>query len=338
MASNLATMISTHNTMQLRLKQLALAAVLQCLSLHGYALSEVPAGLPPAVTAALQRQHLKVMKQREALNLRISKFETTCINVVVGSRKERECEVEQGTIKIEKMHYKTQSDAYELERTVAIDNEVKSISNRLAKTKKRLEELTGTLLGFQDSVDEWVNLANDARDKARHTALETTAKVLLEGLKTGKEAEVKLDEKALKRINLIMRKRVFMDDLFAKVVTTERLASLKTDLDTIKLLKDVQHGLILGTAMTSKDREEVMKGVLAGIELVNHDPRIALLIADGEITIDAAYGWLAHKLASDRINQLVSLGNARFNEVKGLTSFYKEDVDKRKALLAARTK
>jgi hypothetical protein len=41
----------------------------------------------------------------------------------------------------------------------------------------------------------------------------------------------------------------------------------------------------------------VLKSVLQGIEIAGKNPAITLLIADGEITIDAACGWLAHKEA-----------------------------------------
>jgi vacuolar-type H+-ATPase subunit I/STV1 len=221
---------------------------------------------------------------------------------------------------------------------VEIDAELDTINNRIAKTRSELEKLAPQLQGLQASIDEWMDLANDARDKARETAQETVATVLLEKLAMRNEAATKLDEESLTRINAILRKRVFMNDLYAQVLTTEKLASLKTDLDVINLLKGVQTSLALGSAIESKEREEVMKAVLEGIGIVNKDPAISLLIADGELTIDAAYGWLAHKEARDRVNQLLSLGEEQFRAVKGLTTLYKKDIDNRKKLIAARPK
>jgi hypothetical protein len=168
--------------------------------------------------------------------------------------------------------------------------------------------------------------------------MENTATVLLDMLAYRNEAQTKLDEESLKRINAILRKRVFMDDLYAQVLTTERLDSLETDADVLNLVKRVKAALVLGSAIESKDREEALKSVLKGIEIAGKNPAITLLIADGEITIDAACGWLADNEAIDRVNQLLSLGEAQFDAVKVLTALYKKDIDNRKTLIAARPK
>ena len=125
-----------------------------------------------------------------------------------------------------------------------------------------------------------------------------------------------------------------MNDLYAQVLTVESLDSLETDADVLNLLKRVKGALVLNSAIESKDREEVLKSVLQGIEIAGKNPAITLLIADGEITIDTACGWLAHKEARDRVNQLLNLGGAQFDAVKVLTALQKKDINNRKKLIA----
>jgi molecular chaperone GrpE (heat shock protein) len=305
---------------------------------QSYALTPVPDVLPAKQNAALKLHYSKLSEIKVALNSQIDQFTAKCSSVPEGSALENECAQEQSKLQVAKAKYKKDADTYERELVVAIDIELQAISNRIPKTRSELEKLTLQLQGFQASVDEWTNLAADARDKARQTAMENTATVLLDMLAYRNEAQTKLDEESLKRINAILRKRVFMDDLYAQVLTTERLDSLETDADVLNLVKRVKAALVLGSAIESKDREEALKSVLKGIEIAGKNPAITLLIADGEITIDAACGWLADNEAIDRVNQLLSLGEAQFDAVKVLTALYKKDIDNRKTLIAARPK
>jgi hypothetical protein len=315
-----------------------LLVIFSCLSQRSYALTAVPDGLPAKQNAALKLRYSKLSEMKVTLNSRIDQFTAKCGRVPEGSALEKECTREQADLRVAKANYKKDADAYEGELKVAIDAELQAITSRVPKTRNELERLTAQLQGFQASVDEWTNLADDARKKARQTAMENVAAVLLEMLASRNEAETNLDEESLQRINAILRKRVFMDDLYAQVLTAERLDSLKSDADVLDLLKRVQATLVLDSAIESNDREEVLKSVLKGIEIVSKNPGITLLIADGEIAIDAACGWLAHKEALDRVNQLLSLGDQRFNAVKGLTALYKKDIDNRKKLIEGRPK
>ena len=325
--------------MNLHLKGLAALLLLFGFSPQaGYALTPVPTGLPAQQAAAFRLRFATLTELKTRINLRIDILEAKCASVVEGSSLEGECASAQAEIRVDKSHYKEQSDTYERELAAAIDTELSVINNRVSKTRNELETLTPHLLGFQASVDEWVNLADEAREKARHTAKETVVTLLLEKLSLNNEAEVKLDENALRRINVLLRKQVFMDDLYAQVLTVKKLQSLKTDLAVINLLKTIQATLVLHSAIESEHREETLKALLKGIEIACQDPRVALLVADGEITIDAAYGWLAYKYAGDRVNQLLDLGEARFKSVKVLTTLYKTDIDNRKTLLATRGK
>jgi len=303
---------------------------------NSYALTIVPEGLPPEQAAALRSTYSELAKAKAEINRRVDALEK--LTVVVGSQQEKDGIIEQGAIQKAKKAYQPKAETYERDLKLAIAKELKGIDGRIAKYRTRLKELTPKLLGFQDAVDVWVNQADAAREKARHSALEAVAKVLLASLGARKEHAIQLDENALKKINVIMRRRVFMDDLYAKVVTTERLVSLKSDLDVIHLIEEVQGGLVLAKTLGSKDREETAKALLQIIELVYRDPRVTLLIASGDIYIDAGCGWLTLKNSRERVNQLLDLGEDQFKEVNAITSHYKKDVDQRKLLQAASAK
>lgn len=302
-------------------------------------LAAIPEALPLAQRQALHQKRMELLRRWEDFLDRKARFKREFQGTQEGTPPAEAAAKRKAILKAEADAIVDEADAFNgADLLTAIDTALAAIQQRLPQTRKELEQLTPQLLGFQASVDEWLGLADDAKEKARHSAREQVATLLLEMIGMKKESEIKLDEKALKKIDGLLRKRVFMDDRFAQVVTTERLLSLRTDLDVINLLKHVQSTLVISSAMKSRDREEVAKAVLKGIEIVGRDPRITLLIADGEITIDAAYGWLAHRVAGERVNQLLSLGERRFQAAKGLTALYKKDIETRKALLAARPK
>jgi len=312
-----------------------LLALSSFLPVQSYALALVPDGLPATQNAAFKRRYSQLAQLKVTLNSQIDLFMAKCRSVPENSPMVDQCREEEAGLEVAKGHYKKDADAYEHELAAAIETELAVINNRIPQSRKALERLTPQLRGFQASLDEWTTLADDARIKARKTALETVASVLLEKLSMRHAEETQLNEESLKRINRLLRKRVFMDDLYRQVLTVEKLESLKTGGAVIELLKNVDRTLTLAGAVQSRDREEVLKTILMGIEIVNKDPRISLLIADGELTIDAAYGWLAHKEARDRLNQLLNLGEEQFKAVNELTALYKRDIDNRKRLLAA---
>jgi hypothetical protein len=321
----------------MQLKKLAILFILtgfgarQCC-----ALTPVPDGLPAGQSAAFKLRYLKLTGMKDSLNSRIEQFKTKCGNVPEDKiQLVNECEREQAELNGAKANYYQDADAYEHDLAAAVSAELNIIASRVTKTRKELERVSSQLSGFQAAVEEWTNLAGDARNNARKAALESVASVLLERLSISNEMETQLDEESLKRINVLLRNRVFMDDLYAQVLTAEKIQSLKTELDFINLLKRIDGTMALAEAMESKERVEVLKVILKGIETVDKDPAVALLITDGEITIDAAYGWLANREAKDRINQLLNLNEDQFKAVKILTALYKRDIDNRRLLMAA---
>jgi hypothetical protein len=316
-----------------------LAALVAPVQAQTLALALVPVALPRTQRVALNQKRTELLRRWEESLAKKSAFKREFKGTQDGTPRAEVAERRKAILKAEADAIVDDADAFNGPALLtAIDTALVDIQQRLPKTRKELEQLTPQLLGFQAAVDEWLGLADDARNMARHSAKEQVTTLLLEMVGVKKESEIQLDEKALKKIDTLLRKRVFLDDHFAQVITTERLVSLRTDRDVINILKAVQAALVLHSAWDTRDREEVEKAVLKGIEVVSRDPRITLLIADGEITIDAAYGWLAHKVAEDRVNQLLNLGDTRFEAVRVLTALYNKDIDTRKALLAARPK
>jgi hypothetical protein len=289
--------------MNLRLLGWAIWLGLLFLPLPAYAIKPVPNGLPGKQTAAFKLRAQQLAQVKTDLNLRIERFEQTCASVVQGSSLEAACTRDQADIRAAKAAYHQQEDTFDLDLEAAIKEELKVINNRIPKTRKELQNLTPQLLGFQDSVDEWLNKSEQARNTARNTVKESVVTLLLKKLSVAKKSEIKLDEGALSRINILLRKRVFIDDLYAQVLTLDNLRSLKTDLSVIRLLQRVQAAMVIHDAVESGDREETLRALLKVIEIACQDPKVTLLIVDGELAIDAAYGWLAHEYAANDLIQ-----------------------------------
>jgi hypothetical protein len=128
-----------------------------------------------------------------------------------------------------------------------------------------------------------------------------------------------------------------LDDICAEVLTSENLASLKTDADVIKVLQKADKALTTGDIikeLQSDNREELLRGILELISIVSRKSAYGKLISGGKMSIDAAYGWVAHSEAKNRVNQLLSLSETQYKSVKKLTDLYKSEIDYRRTLPA----
>jgi len=302
--------------------------------LDSRAVTSVPNGLPARLKADLTARYQQLAQQHDALNQRINNFNVTYQDVPEGSTLAQQAVTEQAGIDADKARYRRATDAYEADLAAAVKQTLEALNGQIATTRIQLSRATQQLQGFQSSADEWINLGEDARQKARISARDTVASVLLAKLSASNESQTELDETSLKKIGQLLRNRVFMDDLYAQVLTAQHLDALKTDADVIKTLENVR-GVVDLSGSNLNDREEVLKAVLKGIELVDRDPRVALLIADGDITIDSAYGWLAAQEARNRVNQLLDLSGDQLKAVTVLSNLYEKEIKNRNSLMAA---
>src|SRR6266404_2561510 len=312
---------------------LAFSVVSVSSNLNGRPPTPVPDGLTKDQKAEFMPHYLEFKRQYDELAERTKQFNATYKNILEDSPLLTEGKRQQALLNTDIANYKQGAKQYEADLAAAVKTQLEALDKQIPKTKEQLAKATQQLQGFKESADEWITLAEEARKTARESAKNTLATVLLEKLAVNNESERALDEDSLKRINALLRDRVFMDDLYAQVLTARKLDALKTEGTFINILKDVK-GTLDVSNVNVRDREGILTAVLKGIELVNKDPKVALLIADGEIAIDSAYGWLAAKEARERVNQLLNLSGDALKGVTAISKLYETEVKNRRSLIA----
>jgi hypothetical protein len=294
--------------------------------------AELP--LPPAVAERLGAAKEKLGRRYLALEEEKRQLKADGTGVEKGSPKEQSLLQRKQAILARMATYKVDLEAYEADKALEL---------KIAATRKAIEHVAGRLEEYQASLDEWTELAQDARSKAREAAKKAAATVLLVKLESRVEArqakEVPLREDALARIRGLMDRKVLGEPHYSSLPglrdrTVEKLASLRSDADAVALLKLVKGGL--DSIPEGLGREELFSALLGLIGLVSRDPAIELLIADGELAIADVYLRKAVGKAAERIDQLVDLGDAQLRELKSLSDLYKEELQQRRTLAGAR--
>lgn len=304
----------------------------------------LPAALSPEKARHFEAQKSKLDQRRLDIDRAVQSFNSQCGQVPENDTAQiQKCREWQKELLDRAREYQADLAAYKSELLDAIDEELAAIDQRLPKTRAEIEKVSDRLKGYQASLSEWAGLPVKARDKARETAKFTVATLLTQTLMMRKQKKIDLNKDMVKRIDGLMRRRILDEPNLLRLPgmrekTLERLLSLKSDQEALEILSAVQKGMQALTVQEIRNNEEMFTAMLRVIDLINRDPRIALLIADGEIWIDAAYGWWAGREAGERIDQLLDLGDQQLKGLKSLTDLYKSDIDKRTALLKEKTK
>ncbi len=292
----------------------------------------LPQALSVSQRMQFQQQCQTLARGAEALDLRINQFNAKCASVEEKSPLIAECENEEAKLNVEKAEHRTAVVAYQSDLERAINGLLANLDIKIAMTKKRLQSLPRGLDGFQAAADDWIKLGEKAREKARHSAKAAAISVFFVKLAEYPKKEIALDEASLRKIKDLRLKRVFMDDLYAEVFTTQHLDKIKTyehGLETLETIYKIEQ---VKQADELKDREEVLTNILKGIEVINHNPEISLLIADGELVTDGVYGWLTYGEAKRRVNQLLDLRDDQLAALKSVTGLYERQIKAKKLL------
>jgi hypothetical protein len=216
----------------------------------------------------------------------------------------------------------------------ALQGEFDETSRRLEATRENIKTSTARLKGYPEAIEEWSALSDKAAKEAYIAAADTVLTVLLEKGAMKNHEEIKDDLAVLDRISKLYRS-VFAGKAVAPVVA-ENLAHLETWKQYWMLANASKDAAFAIHEL--HDREKVLSVILKTIAMANQvtyrDPRISLLISDGELVIADIYLVAAKATAHARVNQILEV---EAGELKGLTSLtrrYKADIDLRNRLRA----
>ena len=216
----------------------------------------------------------------------------------------------------------------------ALQGELEESVRRLEAAREKIKTSTVRLKGYPEAIEEWSALTDKAAEEARHAAWDAALTVLLERGAMKNEAAIEADLAILNRISKEYRS-VFAGKAVAPVVA-ENLAHLENWKQFWTLAgasKDAAFAL-----HDLHDREKVLSVILRTIAMANQatfrDPRISLLIADGELVIANIYLVAAKATAHARVNQILDVEAGELKGLTSLTRHYKADIDRKNRLRA----
>lgn len=245
--------------------------------------------------------------------------------------------------------YQADENAFEERkaRLESAETKMAALDRRIAETRKLLKGYSDNarLDQYDRSVEEWAELAEDARQKAWGAAIEGLLDVVLEHRLVLTEKKMELTKETVEKLTGMSRQK-FLSELERQASKVAR-TNLSIDYNALgdkqmvlKVLNVLKNGFVAAQHMEGREREDYYKICLKFLAIVNtlyvSSPVIALAIADGEVVTAAAYGWTAWGFAKARIEQLVKVREEDFKAISKLTVLYRSEIDDRNDLLRER--
>jgi hypothetical protein len=216
----------------------------------------------------------------------------------------------------------------------ALQKELDEMSRRLEATRENIKTSAVRLKGYPEAIEEWSALNDKAVKEAYVAAADATLTLFLEKKAMKNEAAIEADLDVLSRIAKEYRS-VFAGKAVAPVVA-ENLAHLETWKQVWMVASATKDAAFAVHEL--HDREKYLSVILKTIAMANQvtfrDPRISLLISDGELVIADVYLVAAKATAHARINQILEVEAGELKGLTSLTRHYKADIDRRNRLRA----
>lgn len=223
-----------------------------------------------------------------------------------------------------------------------LGEEKERVNARMATTRKGIEDHAGSLKDYTKSLEEWAELATDARKDVRKKAVALTLTALLEAcfmkLDASNLKARDLAKNELERVDALLKNKILghpqlekLPELRARLF--ENVQAVRRDRDVLQILQMLSSHVSVVPEADSDDREILLAPVLELISIVSPHPGVSTLTASLDLLIAEVYCLKAGALAKERIEQLLEVGDKQLQGLSSLTSLYKKDVDRRRAIV-----
>jgi hypothetical protein len=221
------------------------------------------------------------------------------------------------------------------EEVELIQRELAPLDARLTQTRKTILQFEASLPGFQRSLEEWTQLDEEAKAKARRASIDGTITLVLERLTLHFEATAEDAHQSQVALARWRNRRYISDNEDVRA----RWRALDQQIDQAHNQGDIVAAVTAfwHAVEAIRDRHEVERALLAVVGMINavwvRNSAIGLLLLDGELILTDAYTGTARFVAAKRVAQLAELSEDRLRGLQSLTSLYVKDVDRKHRLL-----
>lgn len=219
----------------------------------------------------------------------------------------------------------------------ALRAELEATTKRIEATKAQILSSGARLEGYPAAIEAWSSMTEKAQREAQHAAAEAVSTVLLERLALNNEKLIEKDVDLLTRVAKSYRS--VLSARLAAPRVWDSLGRLQTNRDILALVGATKDVVFAGGQLhQGLDREQTISVLLKTLGMLNsvtlRDPRIALLIADGELVVADLYLGAVQVVACKRVNQILEVETAELKGLTSLTALYRADIDRRNRLRA----
>ena len=224
-----------------------------------------------------------------------------------------------------------QLSAPERERTAQLDE-------RLARTRRALQELPGRAAQLERDLDEWVTMHEGARTDAQLAIRDMGVALGMEFLRNRVDLRRVRGEQENLRLISVFPSFGGTPLQQWRALAIRQIHSARTDADILRLLEALGTGSDItatldGVYVEPEVRKSWAIATMTVLESLIKDPFLKLVVADAKLVEPVIYGYAVAWKAHQRISDLGQLGERQYQEAKTLGKLYMDDIAARNRLL-----
>jgi len=305
-----------------------------------------PCPVSPEMTASVQGQFVKLSARANTLDSTVTAFNTKCnVDNPEGSSAERVCAEQEQQLRGDLDSQDKEVAAFNRQLASAYDSQAIVVSNRMAATSARMKAANNSSEDWQADMQEWMDMGANARRSAQVSATIESFGLIADAVALDAHESLAFSEDSIGRFekwyasyNLALPASQ-RDTVLARI---RLLKSRKQDAELLSLILQLVGAHISPQQAIADDHYweatgEVAVGTLRLAQTVmNTDPRIRLIVAATQMSLDVGYGWTAILISNKRATQLIALQDDNLRAINALSHLYIDDVKKLKQIKAAR--
>jgi hypothetical protein len=305
-----------------------------------------PCPVSPEMTAGMQDQFARLSTRADTLDSTVVAFNAKCnVDNPEGSSAERTCAHQEKQIRGDLDRHDKDVAAFNQHLVSDYDSQSVLVSSRMAATAARMKVANTSSEDWQADTQEWMNMSAKARRNAQISATLEAFGLVADAAALDAHQSIAFSEDSIGRFEkwYASYNQALPASQRATVLTRIRLLkSREQDAELLSLIcqlvsTEISPKLAMDDDHYWEATGEAAVGTLRMAQAVmNTDPRIKLIVAATQMSLDVSYGWTAVLLSRKRTEQLIALQDDNLKAINALSRLYIDDVKKLKELKTAR--
>jgi hypothetical protein len=218
---------------------------------------------------------------------------------------------------------------------------MREIDQQLAQLESRLESDRGALAAwqndlpkYQEALDEWVRMDEEARQETRAAARDLVIVSSLGSLRMAAASRTNVSRSEMDAMwqtymNSELGSPEFQNALREHAAGLAAMRKWQSYGDVVHAVESAYQTIQAGNAGANA---QYARALAAFMPVALHDPRLTILVSEVDFTASALLGNMTARAARGRIEELSNLGDTRLRALESLSRIYREHVDQKRDL------